>query len=89
MKAKNLNIRSREISFRNREATLARLVAEIQTLRKLVRREEMKLARETLTVRKVAAIPGLPAAHLNQARAQASTSTKGWEPASDLSRIRN
>jgi hypothetical protein len=52
MKAKNPNIRSREILLRDREATLTQLVAEIQTLRKLVRVEEMKLAGETPTVRK-------------------------------------
>ena len=52
MKAKNLNVGSREILLRDRAATLAQLVAEIQTLRKLVRVEEMKLAGETPTVRK-------------------------------------
>jgi hypothetical protein len=53
MKTKKLNVRGREISFRNRQATLARLVSEMLMLRKLVRLEEMKLAGETATVRKV------------------------------------
>jgi hypothetical protein len=52
MKTKKLNVRSREISFRNRQATLARLVSEMLALRKRVRLEEMKLASETATVRK-------------------------------------
>jgi hypothetical protein len=47
MKAENLNAKDREISFRDREATLARLVSEVRTLRKLVRLEEMKRAGET------------------------------------------
>ena len=51
MKPENPNVRDREISFRNREATLARLVAEMQMLRELVRLEEMKLAGETGTTR--------------------------------------
>jgi hypothetical protein len=44
MKAGNLNATSREISLRDREATLARLIAEMEALRKLVHLEEMKLA---------------------------------------------
>jgi hypothetical protein len=52
MKTKSQNVRSREISFRNRQATLARLVSEMLTLRKLVRLEEMKVAGETATARK-------------------------------------
>ena len=46
MKNENPNVLSQEISFRNREATLDRLVAEVRTLRELVRQEEMKLADE-------------------------------------------
>jgi hypothetical protein len=60
MKTRNLNARSREISFRNRQATLARLVSEMLTLRKLVRLEEMKLAGETATVRKKVNQPEVP-----------------------------
>ena len=60
MKTKNLNFRSREISFRNREASLARLVGEVQILRKRVRQEETRLAAETTTVRKKAGQPDVP-----------------------------
>jgi hypothetical protein len=52
MKTKNVNFSNREILLRDREATLAQLVAEMLALRKLVRVEEMKLAGETPTVRK-------------------------------------
>ena len=52
MKAVQLNITDREISFRDREASLAGLLAELETLKKLVHLEEQKLAGETGTVRK-------------------------------------
>jgi hypothetical protein len=46
MKAEKLNVTDRKMSFRDREATLARLVAELEALKKLVHLEEMKLAGE-------------------------------------------
>ena len=51
MKTKSLDVSSREILLRNRETTLARLFDEMQTLRRLVRLEEMRLAGETGTVK--------------------------------------
>ena len=57
MKTKNLNVGSREILLRDREATLAQLIAEVETLRELVRLEEMKLSTK---VRKKVDQPEVP-----------------------------
>jgi hypothetical protein len=83
MKTKNVNFSGREILLSDREATLARLVAEMLALRRLVRLEEMMLAGETATVGKKADQPEGPimaGPHRQPARAPASTPTHGRAP---------